>query len=235
MRLQKILAGAGIASRREAERMILAGKVQVNGVITTKLGSCADPEKDKILVEGKSIQLATKKLYYLFYKPVNVIVSRYDPEGRPTVLDYFKEVPERINPVGRLDFDSEGLILMTNDGELHAKLTHPRHEIPKIYNVKIPGHLNENQKKKLESGVNIGDATTRPCQVKVIKENPFNCWIEMIIHEGRNRQIRRMIETLGLEVLKLIRVGIGPLKIDTLQRGEYRPLTPAELRALQTL
>ncbi|MBI3541063.1 MAG: rRNA pseudouridine synthase [Deltaproteobacteria bacterium] len=234
-RLQKILSEAGIASRREAEKIILSGRVMVNGKKVTQLGSQADPELDKVSVDGKPIKSNVRKVYYLFYKPVNVIVTRHDPQGRPTVLDYFKNVSERINPVGRLDFDSEGLLLLTNDGALHAKLTHPRHGVPKIYNVKIPGHLNDAQKKKLEVGVTIGDAVTQPCQIRVIKENPFNCWVEIILNEGRNRQIRRMMEVLGLEVLKLIRVGIGPLRVGELTRGEHRSLTPAEVKVLQKL
>jgi 23S rRNA pseudouridine2605 synthase len=230
-RLQKILSAAGIASRREAEKLILAGRVKVNGLVVTRLGTQADLSKDRVEVDGRPVTLPSQKVCYLFHKPENVMVTRRDPEGRPTVFDYLKAIPERVNPVGRLDFDSEGLLLLTNDGELHARLTHPRHEVPKVYRVKAaPVTLDL---KKLSSGLDIGDVVTQPCVAKVIKENPHNLWIEMILKEGKNRQIRRMIEAIGGKVLRLVRVGIGPIQLGTLKKGEWRRLTPAEVEGLR--
>lgn len=232
-RLQKILSEAGIASRREAEAMILAGRVQVNGRPVAQLGTKADPERDKVTVDGRPVTIPKKKVYTLFHKPVNVMVTRHDPQGRPTIYDYLKGVGERVNPVGRLDFDSEGLILLTNDGELHAKLTHPRHEIPKIYQVKISGRLSPDALKRLKEGIDIGGYVTQPCAAKVFKENPHNCWIEIQLTEGKNRQVRRTIEALGHKVLRLVRIGIGPFRLEGLKKGEWRPLTRFEIAAIQ--
>lgn len=227
MRLQKILAQAGIASRRRAEELIFLKRVKVNGQVVTEMGVQADPFRDKIEVDGKPLGGAEKKAYYLFYKPANVMVTRHDPQGRPTIYDYLKKIPERVNPVGRLDFDSEGLILLTNNGELHAQLTHPKHEVPKTYQVKISGRISEEKLNKLRTGVNIGGYVTRPCQVKISKVNPNNVWLEIIIHEGKNRQIRRMIEAVDCLVLRLIRVAIGPLTLEGLERGAWLSI-PAE-------
>ncbi len=234
-RLQKVLAQAGLASRREAELWILGGRVSINGVVITALGTKADPLKDKISVDGKPIEISEKKAYYLFHKPMHVMVTRHDPQGRSTVYDYLKDISERINPVGRLDFDSEGLLLLTNDGDLHAKLTHPKHEVSKTYQVKIAGFLPEEQQERMRQGVNIGDVVTQPCQVKEIKRNPHNSWLEITIHEGKNRQVRRMIDFFGHGVLRLIRVGIGPLQLGDLPKGEWRFLEKTEVDVLKKL
>lgn len=234
-RLQKILSQAGVASRREAEKMILAGRVSVNGQKVTEMGSQADIEKDRITVDGKKITVSENKAYYLFHKPKNVIVTRYDPEDRPTVFDYLKDVPERVNPAGRLDFDSEGLLLLTNDGELLARLIHPRHQIPKIYHVKVKDIFPEEDLKKLEQGILIGDYTTQPCHAKILKKDKYNTWIEVILKEGKNRQIRRMVEAIDHEVLSLIRVGIGPLRLEDLPKGMWRKLTRSEIENLKRL
>ncbi len=202
--------------------MIQAGRVTVNGKRVTLLGSKADPKRDRIAVDGKPIRIAEEKATYLFHKPVNVMVTRKDPQGRPTIYDYLREIPESVNYVGRLDFDSEGLILLTNDGELHARLTHPSHEVPKTYDVKIAGHLTEEERKRLEGGVTIGGHVTHPCRVKILKQNPHNQWIEMTLTEGKNRQVRRMLETVGYRVLRLVRVGIGPLRLGDLKKGCWR-------------
>ncbi len=159
------------------------------------------------------------------------MVTRHDPEGRPTVFDYLKGVAERVNPVVRLDFDSEGLLLLTNDGELHARLTHPRHGVPKVYRVKVTPVTVDI--KKLSSGLDIGGTVTQPCAVKVIKKNPHNLWIELILKEGKNRQIRRMIETIGGKVLRLVRIGVGPIELGALKKGEWRRLTPSEVEGLK--
>jgi len=197
------------------------------------LGDQADLTIDRVEVDGKLATLIPQKVYYLFHKPQNVMVTRRDPQRRPIIFDYLAEIKERVNPVGRLDFDSEGLLLLTNDGELLAKLTHPRHEVPKIYHVKISGFLSEDILKKLREGVLLDDEKTQPCEVRVFKKNPYNCWVEMVLREGKNRQIRRMMETLGIVVLRLVRVGLGSLQLGELKKGAWRPLTRKETEQLQ--
>ncbi len=208
--------------------MIVAGHVRVNDVVVTQLGSCADPAQDRITVNGKPIKIPDRKAYYLFHKPKNIMVTRHDPEGRPTIYDYFKKIPERINPVGRLDFGSEGLLLLTNDGELHARLTHPSHEIPKTYQIKVSGIPSREDLAKLRHGIDIGGYVTRKADVEIGNKTGDDCWLEMTLREGKNRQIRRMLEALGFTVVKLIRVRIGPLALKNLRPGEYRPLTSQE-------
>jgi 23S rRNA pseudouridine2605 synthase len=234
-RLQKILSEAGVASRREAEGIIRAGRVRVNGVVVTALGTKADPERDRITVDESPLRTIGKKVYYLFHKPENVMVTRRDPQGRPTIFDFLKGIPERVNYVGRLDFNSEGLLFLTNDGELHARLIHPRHEVPKIYQVKISGRLTAEELKRLIAGIDIGGYVTQSCEAKIFKENPHNCWVEIRLTEGKNRQVRRMIEALDHQVLRLVRVGIGPLKLVEIKKGEWRPLKPSEIAAIQAL
>lgn len=230
-RIQKIIAAAGLASRREAEEWIVAGKVLVNGSVA-ELGMKADPAKDKIIVDNKPLSKAEKKVYYLFNKPMHVMVTRHDPEDRPTIYDYLKKIPEKVNYVGRLDFDSEGLILLTNDGDLQARLTHPRHEIPKTYHARVTGFLNDYKLDQMRKGMKLKEYKTQPCEAKVIKKNPHNCWVEIILREGKNRQVRNMIEALGHTVLRLKRVAIGPLELGDLKTGHCRPLTTQELKAL---
>ncbi len=231
-RLQKILAEAGIASRRHAETMIINGRVRVNGNLVRELGTKADAAKDRITVDGKPISISRKKAYYIFHKPVNVMVTRWDPEGRPTVFEYLKDIKERVNPVGRLDFDSEGLILLTDDGELLARLTHPRHEVPKVYQAKVSGRLTSESLKQLKTGVDIGGYRTLPVDAKIVKENPHNTWVEIVLKEGKNRQVRRMFEALGHETLRLVRVAIGPITLGDLPKGRWRALSSAELKRL---
>lgn len=232
-RLQKIIAAAGLASRREAEEWIAAGKVLVNGKVAT-LGTKADPSKDKIVVDQKPLSQAEEKVYYLFNKPMHVMVTRHDPEDRPTIYDYLKKIPEKVNYVGRLDFDSEGLILLTNDGDLQARLTHPRHEIPKTYHARVSGHVSEDKLEILRGGMKLKEYKTQPCEAQVIKENPNNCWVELIITEGKNRQVRNMLEAIGHKVYRLKRVAIGSLELGDLKAGHYRFLTSQELRMLQS-
>ncbi len=232
-RLQKILSEAGIASRREAEKFILDGRVTVNGKVVNELGSKADPDADDIAVDGKPIKVPEKKAYYILHKPMHVMVTRHDPEGRTTIYDYLKDIPERVNPVGRLDYDSEGLVFLTNDGDLHAKLTHPRHEVAKIYWARITGHLSPDKLLSLRQGIDIGDVTTQPCEVEEIKKNPHNTWLEITLREGKNRQVRRMIEGVGHLVLRLMRVAIGSLELGELKKGRWRALTEEEIKQLK--
>nr|WP_276572710.1 pseudouridine synthase [Nannocystis pusilla] len=233
IRLQKALAAAGVTSRRKAEELIAAGAIKVNGKRVTELGTKVDPDRDAIEVRGSRVQLE-KKVYFILNKPDGVVCSAEGPkdaEGRPTVLSLFPELPQRIYPVGRLDFHTRGALIMTNDGDLAAALTHPRHEIPKTYHVKFQGKLTEAELGALAGGVTLDDGTvTRPAaEVSVIKETATNSWVQITLRQGLNRQIRRMGEAIGRPVLKLIRVAIGGLTADGLADGEFRPLTPTEV------
>ena len=231
-RLQKILSEAGVASRREAERMIVNGRVRVNGALVRELGTKADATKDAITVDGKPVKKVEKKITIAFHKPVNVMVTRKDPEDRPTVFDYLKDVSVRVNYVGRLDFDSEGLLLLTNDGDLLARLTHPRHEVPKVYEAKVAGRVAPADLKKIADGLDVGDFVAQPAQARILKENPYNTWVEVTLREGKNRQVRRMFDALSHETLRLIRVAVGPVKLADLPKGRWRELNRAEVKAL---
>jgi len=234
-RLQKIISRAGITSRRHAEEMIIEGRVSVNGRVIRKLGSRADPEKDHIKVDGKLINPKQPKTYILLNKPKGYITSLRDTEGRPTVIDLLRNVKTRVYPVGRLDYDTEGLLLLTNDGDLAHAIMHPKREIPKTYHVKIKGLLEDSDIQKLRGGIKIGDSFTAPADVKRLRRTNHNSWIEMTIHEGRKRQIRRMLERIGHPVLKLKRVKIGFLDIKGLEVGKYRYLSLEEVSRLKAI
>ena len=232
-RLQKIISQAGIASRREAEKIILEGRVAVNGVVVTELGTKADADKDRITVDGKPVRIETNKLYVLLYKPVGYMTTMKDPEGRPIVTDLLKGIKERVYPVGRLDYNTEGLLLLTNDGALANRLAHPSHEVDKGYLVRVRGMVTPTQLNHLAAGVDLEDGRTAPAQVSLVRESEQNCWISITIHEGRYRQVRRMCEAVGLTVVRLKRSRYGFLEIGTLRPGEYRLLTMAEVERLQ--
>lgn len=241
-RLQKILSQWGIASRREAEAMILAGRVRCNGTVV-ELGQKADPQLDAIAVDGKLIQPTHRPdlLYLLLHKPVGVVSTCDDPQGRPTVMHLLPSelrVGKGIHPVGRLDVDSTGAILLTNDGELTFALTHPRHSIPKTYHVWVQGHPPQSVLQQWRQGVVLDDRKTRPAQVRVIKSSSSQTCLEIILKEGRNRQIRRIAQQLGYPVVQLHRTAIGsiqlqPLGEPPLPRGCYRHLKDYELAFLQ--
>jgi 23S rRNA pseudouridine2605 synthase len=233
-RLQKILARAGVASRREAERLIQEGRITVNGAKVTKLGTQADAGKDKIKVDGKLVARPALR-YYLFHKPPGLITSMRDPEGRPHLGEWLENLggKNRLFPVGRLDFNSSGLLLLTNDGELTQKLTHPRYEVRKVYRVKISGRPAEEVLERLRKGIRLEDGWTAPAKVRVVETLNKKAWLEMEIHEGRYREVRRMFQALGYFVEKLIRVRLGPLRLGDLAPGEYRPLSPQEISALK--
>lgn len=232
MRLQKYLALSGLCSRRHAEEMIAAGKVQVNGQTVTEMGVKVT-ERDRICVEGKPIRLESEKHYVLYYKPVGEVSTAFDPEGRPTVLDRFKDYPVRLYPVGRLDFDSEGLLLLTNDGDLAAKLTHPSHEVDKSYIARVSNLLSEQARQRLRHGVMLDGRKTAPCKVSLLRQDAFSCDVLITIHEGRNRQIRRMVEAVGHQVVRLKRVSMGPIVLGNMERGSWRALTKQEIEALK--
>ena len=226
-RLQKILAHAGIASRRKAEEIIEQGRVSVNGEIVTELGTRADAATDNIRVDGKRIKVSTKLVYVLLNKPKNVMSTSSDPEGRPTVMEYVEDVKERIYPVGRLDFASEGLLLLSNDGDFTKWMTRAG-VISKMYHVKVAGPLEEKLLEKLRRGIFLEGERLAPCDITALKggDNP---WYEVTLHQGRNQQIRKMFGVSGHPVEKLRRVKIGFLEDKKLRHGEWRFLTAQEV------
>jgi len=231
-RLQKALARAGVASRRKAEGLIQAGRVRVNDRVVTKLGTRVDPEQDVIIVDGQPISQPVSHTYILLHKPRGVLSTTNDPHGRPTVLDLVR-TKARVYPVGRLDRDSEGLILLTDDGELTYRLTHPRYEHEKEYRVLVEGHIGERALQRLREGVELEDGLTWPAQVERLEEEGGGTWLRMVIHEGRKRQVRRMCQAVGHPVRRLIRVRMGSLNLGELRAGEWRYLTTSEVRALK--
>ena len=232
-RLQKIISAAGAASRRKAEELILEGSVTVNGQVVTELGTKADPEKDAIKVSGKLIHLPQNKTYIVLNKPRGFITSMKDPEGRPVVTELLKGVKARVVPVGRLDYDTEGLLIMTNDGDLAHSLMHPSHEMPKLYLAKVKGVIEDKAIERLRSGVKLREGITAPAKVEKLKKSDANSWIEITVHEGRYRQVRRMLEGVGYPVIKLIRVTYGSLALGNVPLGKYRYLTPDEIKRLK--
>ncbi len=231
-RLQKIISQAGIASRRQAEAIITAGRVAVNGTIVTELGTKADPDQDMIVVDGRPLTITATKRYILLYKPAGYMTTLKDPEGRPLVIDLLKGVGERVYPVGRLDYNSEGLLLLTSDGDWANRLAHPRYEIDKEYHVRVQGEVKPDQIARLSAGVTLEDGRTAPAIVSLLKESDQNSWISVTIHEGRYRQVRRMCEAVGLSVVRLRRNRYGFLNLAGLKPGEFRELTAEEAKRL---
>jgi 23S rRNA pseudouridine2605 synthase len=237
-RLQKIIAASGVASRRKAEELIVARRVTLNGEIVTELGTKADPDLDKISVDGTPLPGREQFLYFAVYKPKGYVTTVSDPQGRPTVMDLVKSVPERVYPVGRLDYASEGLLLMTNDGDLAQKLTKAGSHVPKTYLVKISGKPDEQAIAKLRAGVTIEvedgrRVKTSPASIRLV-ENAANPWYEVVLIEGRNRQIRRMFDRVGYRVEKIKRVKLGTLSLDV-PPGKFRKLTRYEVDQLRAL
>ena len=237
-RLQKILAAAGIASRRKAEEIIAAGRVTLNGSIVTEQGTKADPQVDVITVDGKALKCAQPFVYFLLNKPKGYVTTVTDPEGRPTVMELLGKVNERVYPVGRLDYASEGLLIMTNDGALAQKLTKAGSHIPKTYLVKLNGKPNAQAIQKLRAGISIPledgrRVKTSPTQIRLV-EDATNPWFEVVLIEGRNRQIRRMFLEVGFLVEKIKRVQLGPITLDV-PPGKFRPLTKSEIFQLKNL
>ena len=231
-RLQKILSRAGIASRRTAEQMILNGRVAVDGKIVNELGTKFDVAVNKISVDGKIISYIEEKIYILLNKPQNVLSSAKDDRGRTTVVDLITDVSERIYPVGRLDYDTEGLILLTNNGELMNALLHPKFQINKTYLAKVTGNVTKDKLERLQNGILLDDGMTAPAIVRVVGKSNTEAKIEITIHEGRNRQVRRMFSAIGCEVKKLKRIKFANLTIQDLKIGQYRRLNEIELENL---
>lgn len=234
-RIQKVMADAGLCSRRAAEAIIEEGRVKVNGH-PVKLGDKMNPGKDVLQVDNQRVRLQKKReyVYLMLYKPRGYVTTSKDEMGRRTVMDLLKGVPERVYPVGRLDKDSEGLLLLTNDGDFANTVTHPSHGISKLYRVTVRPHATEQQLISLSSGVVLEDGSkTQPASVHVVTDEPNRTVLEITIREGKNRQIRRMCEGVGLEVSRLRRSAVGAVKLGMLQPGQYRSLTPAEINALK--
>ncbi len=232
-RLQKIMSRCGISSRRKAEEIIMDGLVTVNGVTAT-IGMKADINKDHIKVKGKLINKVESMVYLMFNKPVKCLTSMSETEKRPMVTDYLKRLKARVFPVGRLDFNSEGLLLLTNDGDLANAILHPKKKVPKTYIVKVEGVLDDKDIMKLEKGIRLDDGMTLPAKVRRVQKNTkTNSWIEMTIYEGRKRQIRRMLERLRHPVIRLIRTKINGIELGDLEPGKYRFLKPDELKKLK--
>ena len=239
-RLQKIIAHAGVSSRREAEAMIREGRVTLNGRVVTQLGTRADPDSDHIKVDGKLITHAEPHRYILLYKPKEVMTTVEDPQGRRTVIDLVRGIRERIYPVGRLDFHSEGLVLLTNDGDLAFKVSHPTHGSVKTYSVKVRGVPDERMIDKLRRGITIDGKRTLPCDIERMRttgkrDDEGNSWFEVKLREGRTQQIRKMFQAIGHPVSKLRRVAIGPISDPKLTPGVWRELTKQEVKMLETM
>lgn len=236
-RLQKVLSAAGVASRRAAEELIRQGRVSVNGRTVTELGTKADPAADDIRVDGRRVKAVARFRYLLVSKPRGYVTTRRDPQKRRTVMDLIPDVREYVYPVGRLDFDSEGLLLLTNDGELAAALTHPRHEIDRVYRVEVRGVPDARALARLSRGVPLDGRPTAPADVSLVRgdrdRSARTAVLMMTIREGRNRQIRRMCEAVGHPVERLTRVRIGPIGDAGLRVGQVRELTPQEVRRLK--
>jgi 23S rRNA pseudouridine2605 synthase len=228
-RLQKILSQAGIASRRASERLMLEGRVTVNGETIRELGSKADPAADDIRVDGRRIRIAERHVYLLLNKPRGYVTTRSDPQKRPTVIDLLKGVREYIYPVGRLDYDSEGLLILTNDGELAARLTHPRYGVPRVYEARVLGEPDAHDLGRLSKGVSVEGRRTGPAQV--VSLGPSH--LRITVHEGRNRQVRKMCEAIGHPVTELRRISIGPIRDGKLKLGQWRELSRQEVESLR--
>lgn len=234
IRLQKLLADSGIASRRKAEQLIAEGRVRVNGAVA-KVGDQANPNKDHILVNGQKLAQPEKKYYVMLHKPRGFVSTMSDEMGRKCVAELVADIPARVYPVGRLDRESEGMLLMTNDGSFANAILHPSRHVPKTYRVTVRPDIHEDQLTQMNIGMEIDGRKTAPADVWVISREPNRVVLEIVLHEGRNRQIRKMCEQLGLEVARLKRTAIGPVKLGMLQQGKWRELTAEEVKRLVAL
>ena len=234
-RLQKLISRAGLASRREAENFITAGRVTVDGKVVTTLGARADAEKNKICVDGKILTFDVEKIYLLLNKPEGFLSTAKDKRGSKTVMDLVKDISARVYPCGRLDLNSSGLILMTNDGELMNALLHPKFKVAKTYRVKVEGELTAKKISQLCNGVELEDGVTSPAEINLLNVEKNSAMFEITIREGRNRQIRRMLAAVDCEVKKLTRIKFAGLTLDGVEVGKYRRLTSKEIKSLYKL
>ena len=235
MRLQKYLAMSGVASRRNSEKLIADGKVTVNGQTIREMGVQVDELHDRVCVSGEEVHIQEEKHYLAYNKPMGEVTTVTDPEGRATVMDKFRDYPVRLFPVGRLDYDSEGLLLLTNDGDLMQNMLHPSREVEKQYLVKVSNRVTSEEMHRLRQGVELDGRLTSPANVRLVRYEAFDSVILVTIHEGRNRQVRRMFEAIGHQVVALKRVGFGPIYLNDLPRGQWRRLTDVEIRKLKEL
>ena len=233
MRLHKVLSEAGVASRRGAETLIADGRVSVNGHTTRVLGLKADPESDEIRVDGKLVPPRAPKAYYVLYKPRGVVTSLKDPDGRSTIKDLTPHIKPKVFPVGRLDYDSEGLLLLTNDGQLALKLSHPRYGVPRTYLVKVKGVLSQEEIRRLEQGIKLEDGMSPPLKIRPVRKLTKNSWLRITLREGRNRVIKRTFQAIHHPVLQLKRITYASLTLSGLKPGDYRPLSPREVQRLR--
>lgn len=232
MRLQRFLALAGVASRRASEILISSGRVKINNQTVTKLGTTVDPERDVVEVDGLRVRIE-QKLYALLNKPAGYLTTITDPQGRPTVADLVADLPARVYPVGRLDLDTEGALLLTNDGDLAHRLAHPRFGVEKVYHATVAGKPGPADLDALRQGVDIGEFVTSPAKVRMIKPGSRESTLEIIIHEGRKRQVKRMCKAVGHPVVRLRRVEYGGIGLGSLKPGKHRLLTEAEVKFLR--
>jgi pseudouridine synthase len=232
--LDRVLSKAGVGSRVEATRWVRAGRVQVNGRVIRDPDYWVDLERDRVRLDGKSLR-ARERIYLLLYKPAGYLTTYRDPQGRPTVYDLVADIGTFLSPVGRLDLDTSGLLLMTNDNQFAERVTNPDSHVPKTYLVKASTRLTDDQLQRLRDGIELSDGPTRPAQVARVRDSAKYTHFEITLTEGRNRQVRRMVEALGATVLKLVRVKIGPIGIGTLPIGQWRHLSPAEVRVIASL
>lgn len=233
MRLQKYIADCGAASRRAAERLIADGRVRVNGAVVDAMGVEVDPSRDRVELDGRALAVETTKYYIMLHKPKNYVTTVHDDLGRPTVMELVQEIRARIYPVGRLDFDTSGLLLLTNDGEFANLLTHPSHAVNKAYIAQTDRAPSKDELAQLERGIELDGKKTAPARATLLREQRNAAEVKVTIHEGRNRQVRRMLEAVGLEVLALKRVSIGSLTLGNLPEGKWRRLNQAEINKLR--
>jgi 23S rRNA pseudouridine2605 synthase len=231
-RLQKVVARAGVSSRRAAEKLIVDGRVRVNGRVTTELGTRVNPGSDRVEVDGRRL-VAEAPVYLVLNKPRGAVSTLNDPEGRPTVRDLVSGVRERVFPVGRLDYGTSGVLLLTNDGDFCNRLLHPRRDAPKTYVVKLSGQMPEPVRKRWEEGIDLEDGKTRPAEVNVLRHEQGKTWLSVTLHEGKNQQIRRMAEATGFTVMRLSRTDFAGIGSEGLRPGEWRALSSDELVNLQ--
>jgi len=234
MRLHKYLASCGVASRRAAEKLIAEGRVRVNDIAITHMGFTVEAG-DTVALDGQIVIPEAEKHYLMYHKPAGEVTTVTDPEGRPTVLDKFRDYTVRLFPVGRLDYDSEGLILLTNDGELAEHMLHPSREVEKVYLARVSNQVSLESARRMERGVMVDGRPTSPAKARILSVKPLYTDMMITIHEGRNRQVRKMVEAIGHEVVQLRRVRFGPLKLNDLPRGMWRTLSSEEIMALRML
>lgn len=233
-RLNKIIARAGIASRRRADELISSGRVSVNGRIVTQSGSRAVWGVDTISIDDQRLPDPPKKVFVLLNKPFGYVCTLHDPQGRPIVRDLLRDLRERVYPVGRLDFDTRGLLILTNDGELAFRLTHPRFQVPRTYKVLVEGTIASQSLKQLRTGIVLDDGPTSPARVRMLERKQGRSLVRITVFEGRSREIRRMFEAVGHKTIQLIRTGYGSLSLGTLKAGRYRHLTEEEVQSLRS-